>query len=299
MGWNHSNKFHKSGVYKRSIEIYWRFIKQDMRLRHLLDILSASAEYRMLDVEIPNDAADPKYKAFEALEQGILSIAKKRGGANPNRQQLDNIFSASYARKAAALLHAHLMGMQIPSSLYGEYMIVLQEAPRLLDVMIDMTVSRERFWAQTMQLIQLKQAIIQGVWPMESHLKQLPHWTPAIDKGIRKNGYQSILQLNFLNDEELKKTLSSVYSEYSEDHSHLISPLKDNENPELINESLEFDATTNINTNNKKKNKKKKKKKKKKEKKKKKKKKKKSKEEEEEEEEEGEDEEEDEYEDDE
>eukprot|EP00483_Globobulimina_turgida_P000892 UN00893 len=184
--WQHSSKFHKLGVYKRSIDIYWRFIKQDMRLRHLLDILSASAEYRMLDVLIPDDRIAKKYKEFEALEQEILSIAKKRGGANPNRQQLDNIFSAGYARKAAALLHGHLMGMQIPTSLYEEYMYVLQEAPRLLDVMIDMTVSRERFWAQTIQLIQLKQAIIQGVWPMESYLKQLPYWTTHIDKLIRK-----------------------------------------------------------------------------------------------------------------
>ena len=172
-----------------------------MRLRHLLDILSASAEYRILDVSIPSELSDEKYKDYLSLEQEILSIAKKRGGADPSRNEIDNIFSESYARKAAALLHAHLMGMQIPKSLYGEYMLVLQEAPRLLDVMIDMTVSRERFWAQTMQLIQLKQAIIQGVWPMESHLKQLPHWTPAIDKGIRKKGLNSILQLNFLDEE--------------------------------------------------------------------------------------------------
>merc|ERR1712154_222562 len=227
MGWNHSNKFYKSGVYKRSIDIYWRFIKQDMRLRHLLDVLSASAEYRMLDVSIPNELTDKKYKEFIALEQGILSIAKKRGGANPNKQTLDNIFNASYARKAAALLHAHLMGMQIPSSLYGEYMIVLQEAPRLLDVMIDMTVSKERFFPQTMQLIQLKQAIIQGVWPMESYLKQLPHWTPAIDKCLRKRNLVDLLQLNFMDKETLEKLLSDVYSEYSEDHSHLISPLLD------------------------------------------------------------------------
>merc|ERR1712083_190674 len=211
----------------RSIEIYWRFIKQDMRLRHLLDILSASAEYRMLDVVIPNDSTHPKYKAFEALEHEILSVAKKRGGANPNRQTLDNVFNASYARKAAALLHAHLMGMQIPTQLYPQYMLVLQEAPRLLDVMIDMTVSRERFFPQTMQLIQLKQAIIQGVWPMESYLKQLPHWTPAIDKGLRKRNLTDILQLNFFSKEKLEQTLSDVYSEYSEDHSHLISPLLD------------------------------------------------------------------------
>ena len=168
------------GVYKRSIEIYWRFIKQDMRLRHLLDILSASAEYRMLDVSIPNDSTHPKYKAFEALEYEILSVAKKRGGANPDRQTLDNVFNASYARKAAALLHAHLMGMQIPTQLYAQYMIVLQEAPRLLDVMIDMTVTRERFWAQTMQLIQLKQAIIQGVWYVPYFLTQWPSYNLVV-----------------------------------------------------------------------------------------------------------------------
>jgi len=225
--WNHKSKFHKSGVFKQSIDIYWRFMKQDMRLRHLLDVLSASAEYRSLDISIPNESAHPKLKDFEALEHEILTVAKKRGGAKANKERLDNIFNASYARKAAALLHAHLMGMQVPPLLAPEYMLVLQEAPRLLDVMIDMTVSRERFWAQTMQLIQLKQAIIQGVWPMESYLKQLPHWTPAIDKGLRKKGFTNLLQLNFLNDEQLKETLTEVYSEYSEDHSHLISPLLD------------------------------------------------------------------------
>eukprot|EP00484_Ammonia_sp_Unknown_P000864 CAMPEP_0197021852 /NCGR_PEP_ID=MMETSP1384-20130603/2738_1 /TAXON_ID=29189 /ORGANISM="Ammonia sp." /LENGTH=988 /DNA_ID=CAMNT_0042449767 /DNA_START=51 /DNA_END=3017 /DNA_ORIENTATION=+ len=247
--WNYSNKFHKSGVYKRSIDIYWRFIKQDMRLRQLLDILAASAEYRMLDVSIPNDPSNEKYKEYQALEHEILSIAISRGGADPNRQTLDNLFEASYARKAAALLHAHLMGMQIPKDLYAEYMLVLQEAPRLLDVMIDMTVSRERFWAQTMQLIQLKQAIIQGVWPMESHLKQLPHWTPNVDKAIRKRGYNSILALSFLDDEKLSELLNEVYSKYSEDHSHLISPLKEdtskNNDAALGNESGEVVGSAN------------------------------------------------------
>ena len=64
---------------------------------------------------------------------------------------------------------------------------------------------------------------------MESYLKQLPHWTPAIDKGLRKRGFNDLLQLNFLDKEHLEKTLNEVYSEYSEDHSHLISPLLDEE----------------------------------------------------------------------
>ena len=62
---------------------------------------------------------------------------------------------------------------------------------------------------------------------MESFLKQLPHWTPAIDKGLRKRGFTNILQLNFLNEEQLKETLNEVYAAYSEDHSHLITPLDD------------------------------------------------------------------------
>ena len=67
---------------------------------------------------------------------------------------------------------------------------------------------------------------------MESFLKQLPHWTPAIDKGLRKRGFTNLLQLNFLNEDDLKKTLNEVYSEYSEDHSHLISPLIDEDQGE-------------------------------------------------------------------
>ena len=76
--------------------------------------------------------------------------------------------------------------------------------------MIDMTVSRERYWSQTLQLIQLKQAIIQGVWPMESHLKQLPHWTPAIDRELRKLEFENILKLNFLSENDLKNVLNKL-----------------------------------------------------------------------------------------
>jgi len=242
--WNWSNKFHKSGVYKRSIEIYWNFIKRDMRLRHLLDILAASAEYRLLDVYIPNDPSNEKFKEYEALEIELMNVAKSRGGAKSDKQRIENLFNASYARKAAALLHAYLMNMQIPKALYSEYMLVLQEAPKLLDVMIDMTVTREHFGAQAVQLIQLKQAIIQSVWPMESHLKQLPHWTPAIDQGLRKRGYHSVTALNFLDDESLRQALNEVYTQYSEDHSHLVSPLKDtgNASTQNLNENTDVPA---------------------------------------------------------
>jgi len=137
--------------------------------------------------------------------------------------KLDNTFAASYVRKASALLHGHLIGLSIPESLKEEYLFVLQEAPRLLDVFIDMTLSRERYLIQGIQLIQLKQAIIQGVWPFESKLKQLPHWTPAIDRALIKEGYDDILKLNFLLPDKLHELLMKVYSKYSNDYSDLLS----------------------------------------------------------------------------
>eukprot|EP01084_Bolivina_argentea_P276678 472142_1 len=230
--WNHSNKLHKS-----NIDIYWRFVKKtDLKLRHLLDILSVSADYRTLDALIPNDPEDKKYQDYLALENEILLISKRRGTADANRQQLDDIFTASYGRKAAALLIAHLMGIVIPLSLHSQYIIVLKDAPRLLDVMIDFW-AVEGFEAQTIQLIQLKQAIIQSVWPMESHLKQLPYWNLEIDQAIRQKGYKSILALNFLDNKELKEMLNKVYA------LHLTSSLKD------VDAHI---AGTNVNSSNRK-----------------------------------------------
>ena len=76
--WAHSSKFHKSGVYKQTIDIYWRFVKQNMRMRHLLDILAASAEFKMLDHRIPGDTSNPKFKQLLLLEDQIIQFLKKK-----------------------------------------------------------------------------------------------------------------------------------------------------------------------------------------------------------------------------
>lgn len=54
----------------------------------------------------------------------------------------EELFRTSYVRKTCTLLNAHLLGLSMPDSLHPEYLFVLQEAPKLLDVMIDMTLSR-------------------------------------------------------------------------------------------------------------------------------------------------------------
>eukprot|EP01084_Bolivina_argentea_P282792 484158_1 len=215
--WQHSAQYHRSGVKKNSIEIFWRFIKPNMmRLRTLLEILSASDEYRILDIFITNDITNIKYKDFLALEQEIIDLRNNR------QTTMDNMFDISYINKCCVLLTAHLLGVQIPNSLHDEYLYVLQKAPHLIDVMIDMTLSRERYWFQTLQLIHLKQAIFQGVWPKESILKQLPHWTVTIDKGIRNNGFNNILELNYLNNDQLETLLYKIYKRYS-DNSYLMN----------------------------------------------------------------------------
>eukprot|EP01083_Nonionella_stella_P080084 219879_1 len=205
--WQHSSQFHRSGVKKKSIAIFWRFIKQNMRSRHLLELLAASREYTTLDVSIPNDDTNEKYQDFKSLEREIVHMRKDR------KMSTNRIFNIPYVRKCTVLLTAHLLMMPIAASLHSEYLFALHNAPRLIDVMIDVTLSRQNYWMQTLQLIQLKQAIFQGVWPNESVLKQLPNWTPSVDKAIRKKGYHDIVALNYLKNDSLKSLLSPIYSE--------------------------------------------------------------------------------------
>ena len=143
-------------------------------------------------------------------------------------------------RRSSALLNAHLIGLPIPDELKEDYLFVLQEAPRLIDVMIDMTLSRERFWAQGLQLIQMKQAIIQGVWPFESNLKQLPHWTEGVDRSLVTKKLKNITDMNFLNGNELRDILTDAYKNYSSDYSFLIgSNTGDNSNKNDANDTEE------------------------------------------------------------
>ncbi|ETO18916.1 DNA polymerase theta/eta [Reticulomyxa filosa] len=146
--------------------------------------------------------------------------------------ELENVFEASYVKKSCALLTAHLMGLPIPEVLHDEYLFVLQEAPRLLDVMIDMTLSRERYWAQGTQLIQVKQAVVQGVWPFEPKLKQLPHWTLGIEKLLNTKGFFDLTQLNSLDPVKLREILSEAYTKGSNDVSHLISESENAQSPD-------------------------------------------------------------------
>ncbi len=146
-------------------------------------------------------------------------------------------FEAAYCQKAVALISAHLMGIPVPEEIKDEYLFVLMEAPRLLDVMIDGTLSRERFAQQGIQLIQVKQAIVQNCWPFESKLKQLPHWTVGLDKYLRaKNSIKvdhgpkgelgDLLQLNMFSPKELDDVLMNAYGKGTEDMSYLIESPK-------------------------------------------------------------------------
>ena len=215
--WKYSSKYHKSGVYKQSIDVYWRFIKQNMKIYNLVNVLAASAEYKMLSHKIPSDVTNSKFKQYKILKQQVTQHFTSK------KLNVKGLFNASYVERACVFLNAHLIGLTIPNELKEEYLLVLQEAPKLLDVMIDMTLQRERYLTQSMMLIRIKQAIIQGVWPFESNLKQLPYWTKKIDSSLKQNKCDTITDLNFLDEKNLRAVLTEAYKEDKGTNANLIS----------------------------------------------------------------------------
>lgn len=208
----------QTGIKWKTINIFWRFIQPKMGLRHLLEILCASDEFRIMDIKIPDNHRD-----FLLLEQEIMRLRRNR---NMPQDMMIMFKDMQYIRKSTVLLTAHLLGLDIPSSLYDQYLFVLSKVPKILNIMIDITILRERYWLQTKQLIQLKQALIQGVWPTESVLKQLPDWTPTFDRGMKKKGHKDILSLSNLPDAELKSALEQGYNDNHESMDKAMNMIK-------------------------------------------------------------------------
>ena len=94
-------------------------------MRHLLEILCASDEFRVIDINIPDHHSD-----FIKLEQEIMKLRRNRNMAQNVMIMFKDI---PYIRKSTVLITANLLGLDIPSSFYDQYLFAKSKVPKILN----------------------------------------------------------------------------------------------------------------------------------------------------------------------
>jgi len=195
--------------------LYFRCIKKKDSGRHLINVLAASSEYQ--DVELMIKQELRKVEEAEALYNEVFS----RSGITPLPEEWQE---CDYVRWTAAILHSFLNGSP-PPYLHDELEFILEEAPRLLDVMIDLICTRSDYMNTGVALVELKQRLIQGLKFGDSDLKQLPiPWSPEKEKIFKDNKVNRLIHLVQQDPDSVDEIMKKVQKE--DEYKRCISDVK-------------------------------------------------------------------------
>jgi len=213
--WSHTSQFHKSGIYQESVMLYFRCIKKKDSGRHLINVLAASSEYQ--DVELMILQEERKVEEVEELYKEIFSDE----GITPLPEEWEE---CDYVRWTAAILHSFLNGKP-RQYLHDELEFILEEAPRLMDVMIDLICTRSDYMNTGIALVELKQRLIQGLKFGDSDMKQLPvRWTAEREKLLKDNQIDRLIRLVQNAPEKVDELMKKILEE--EEYTERISDIK-------------------------------------------------------------------------
>lgn len=195
--WRWSTRFHKSGVLNDTNFLFWNRLKPKLNLRSCKEVLAGSDEFRELELMMENLTEDQK--------EDMMTLKES---TNTNWNTKDN---SLYPKYAMTLLDAHLTDTEVPVALKAMSTYVLKEAPKLLDVMIDMTLQRQ-FINTGSSLLELKQRVVQGRVNPKS-LEQLPYYqvySDRFDKVLPKHKLKHLCDVTRLSGEELDGLLKDL-----------------------------------------------------------------------------------------
>lgn len=200
------------GVAYTTVELFSTALTARTRVRGLLEILAAAAEYDAVPVR-PHEGPALRRAALH-LPCPIPALARcghgsgsgsgsgnKGGNGNGNPNGDDNLdeneTTASLKDphvKAHILLQAHLTRTALPPELQSDQRAVLRETPRLLRALVDV-VGNSGWLAPALAAMELSQLVAQALWQSDSVLKQLPHFDDAAVARCAAHGVASVYEL--------------------------------------------------------------------------------------------------------
>ena len=148
-----------------TIELFAESVNPKAKLAGLLKILSAATEYSEIAVHANEEAA------LKKLSHHV-------------QQKVEKADSASF--KANLLMQAHFSRMPLSSDLRADQKVVLGDAMRFLQAMVDV-ISSNGWLKPALAAMELSQMVVQARWAWESPLAQVPHFTKEITDRLQKH----------------------------------------------------------------------------------------------------------------
>ncbi len=144
-----------------TIELFASSVTAKTKIKGLLEIISSASEYGEL-----------------AIRQGEERVLQQLVTRLPQKLPEGARFTETHV-KALIMLQAHFSRMALPTELRGDQRLVVGEAPRMLQALVDV-VSSECWLKPCIAAMELCQMVVQGLWDKDSYLLQIPHFTKEI-----------------------------------------------------------------------------------------------------------------------
>ncbi|XP_015119554.1 putative U5 small nuclear ribonucleoprotein 200 kDa helicase [Diachasma alloeum] len=170
-----------------TIELFSLSLNNKTKIRGLLEIIAAAAEYENVPVR--------------QREENLLRSLAQRLPHAPQAQRM-----ADPHVKAQLLLQAHLSRIQLGPELQKDTELVLSKAIRLIQACVDV-LSSSGWLTPAVAAMELAQMMTQAMWSKDSYLKQLPHFTAETIKRCTDKGVENVFDVMELEDEDRNRLL--------------------------------------------------------------------------------------------
>ncbi|CAN0015220.1 unnamed protein product, partial [Discosporangium mesarthrocarpum] len=113
--------------------------------------------------------------------------------------------------KAHVLLQCHFSRTALSTDLAGDQKLVLLDAIRLLQALVDV-ISSNGWLKPALEAMELSQMVVQGVWAKDSYLRQIPHFSPEVVLRCEGAGVETPFDIMELEDDERDRLLDMPQS---------------------------------------------------------------------------------------
>ncbi|KAJ3311396.1 DEIH-box ATPase [Blyttiomyces sp. JEL0837] len=176
-----------------TIELFAMSLKDKTRLRGLLEIVSASAEFE--DIPIRHHEDSLLRRIYDRVP-----VKFDLGAANNNNKLMDPHV------KTNILLQAHFSRIQLPPDLESDQKMILGKVVRLIQAMVDV-IATNGWLSPAMNAMELSQMCVQAVWDKDSYLRQVPHVSASAIEKLKAAGVSTVDDLLEMEDVQREKAL--------------------------------------------------------------------------------------------
>ncbi|KAI9331221.1 Sec63 Brl domain-containing protein, partial [Obelidium mucronatum] len=182
-----------------TIELFAMSLKEKTKMRGLLEIISAAAEFE--DVPIRHHEDTILRRIYDRIP-----IKIDLGGATGNK--INNKLMDPHI-KTNILLQAHFSRLTLPADLESDQKLILSKVLRLIQASVDV-ISTSGWLGPGITAMELSQMCVQAVWDKDSWLRQVPRLTLDMISKLKGMQVTSVTELLEMEDEDRNAALNGL-----------------------------------------------------------------------------------------